>query len=65
MVERQIPQHLTKVLELVCEGRRNRAIAEELGLAEHTVENYVSELLALFRVESRTELALAAQRRSE
>ena len=61
MAEPEIPQHLVKVLNLVAQGRRNKAIAADLSLAEHTVENYVSELLSLFGVESRTELALVAR----
>ena len=61
MHEAEIPARLVPVLRLVAQGKRNRAIADELSLAEHTVENYVSELIDLFGVESRTELALAAQ----
>jgi DNA-binding NarL/FixJ family response regulator len=62
MQESDLPRRLVNVLHLVAEGKRNRAIADELGLAEHTVENYVSELMELYGVESRTELALAARR---
>ena len=61
MQQPNIPARLEPVLRLVAQGKRNKAIADELGLAEHTVENYVSELIELFGVESRTELALAAR----
>lgn len=62
MYEPGVPARLRPVLRLVAQGRRNKAIALELGLAEHTVENYVSELIELYGVESRTELALAVAR---
>lgn len=35
-----------RILELIAEGRTNREIAEKLFLAEKTVKNYVSNLLA-------------------
>ena len=45
MQEADIPARLVPVLRLVAEGKRNKAIADDLSLAEHTVENYVSELI--------------------
>jgi len=46
------------VLKLVAQGKRNVEIADLLGLAPHTVEVYVSELLDIFDVRSRVELAI-------
>jgi two-component system response regulator DevR len=54
-----------KVLDLVAEGRTNRQIGEELYLAEKTVKNYVSSLLAKLGMERRSEAAAYAARLSE
>lgn len=51
-----------KVLALVANGCTNREIARELGLAEKTVKNYVSNLLGKMGVESRTQAAVYAVR---
>jgi two-component system, NarL family, response regulator DevR len=45
------------ILELIAEGRTNREIAEELYLAEKTVKNYVSNLLAKLGVRHRSAAA--------
>ena len=62
-----LTRHLTpkeeQVLGLVAEGLTNRQIAERLGVAEKTVKNYVSTLLAKLGVESRTQAAVLAARR--
>ncbi|MGK2965776.1 MAG: response regulator transcription factor [Tepidiformaceae bacterium] len=49
-----------EVLRLVCRGAPNKEIAQATGLSAATVRTYVSELMALFGVANRTELALAA-----
>ncbi|MBD8506549.1 response regulator transcription factor [Hoyosella sp. G463] len=54
-------QELT-LLELLGEGLTNRQIAERMFLAEKTVKNYVSRLLAKLGVERRTQAALLATR---
>ena len=51
-----------EVLELIGEGLTNRQIATRLCLAEKTVKNYVSALLAKLGVESRTQAAIIATR---
>lgn len=51
-----------KVLDLIGEGLSNREIAGELHLAEQTVKNYVSRLLAKLGVTRRTQAALLAAR---
>lgn len=48
------------VLAGVAAGKSNRAIADELGLAEGTIKNYVSAILAKLQLRSRTELAIRA-----
>jgi DNA-binding NarL/FixJ family response regulator len=49
-----------RVLELIGEGLTNRQIGERLFLAEKTVKNYVSSLLAKLGMERRTQAAVLA-----
>jgi two-component system, NarL family, response regulator DevR len=46
-----------RILSLVAAGRTNRQIGDELGLAEKTVKNYVSSILAKLEVARRAEAA--------
>jgi len=46
-----------RILGLVADGRTNRQVGEELGLAEKTVKNYVSSILAKLEVARRAEAA--------
>ena len=54
-----------RILELLAEGMTNRQIAEQMFLAEKTIKNYVSNLLAKMGMERRTEAAVYAARLSE
>lgn len=54
-----------KILDHIAQGRTNRQIGEELFLAEKTVKNYVSNLLAKLGMERRTEAAVFATRLAE
>jgi two-component system response regulator DevR len=47
-----------QVLEFIADGLTNRQIAQRLDLAEKTVKNYVSGLLAKLGLESRTQAAV-------
>jgi two-component system response regulator DevR len=49
-----------RILELVAEGLTNRQIAERMYLAEKTVKNYVSSILAKLGLERRTQAAVFA-----
>ncbi|HEY3260913.1 MAG TPA: response regulator transcription factor [Pseudonocardiaceae bacterium] len=49
-----------KVLELIGKGMTNRQIGGELFLAEKTVKNYVSSLLAKLGMQRRTQAAVLA-----
>ena len=55
-----------RILELIGEGLTNRQIGERMYLAEKTVKNYVSNLLAKLDMQRRTQAAaLAAQLKTE
>ena len=47
-----------EILELITEGLTNRQIGERLFLAEKTIKNYVSALLAKLGMERRTQAAV-------
>jgi DNA-binding NarL/FixJ family response regulator len=49
-----------RVLELIGEGLTNRQIGERMFLAEKTVKDYVSSVLATFGLERRTQAAMLA-----
>ncbi len=49
-----------KILSHIADGLSNRQIAEEMFLAEKTVKNYVSSLLAKLGMERRTQAAVFA-----
>jgi two-component system, NarL family, response regulator DevR len=49
-----------RILELIGEGMTNRQIAEATFLAEKTVKNYVSSMLAKLNFERRTQAAVFA-----
>jgi two-component system, NarL family, response regulator DevR len=54
-----------QVLELIAEGLTNRQIGERLELAEKTVKNYVSGLLAKLGMERRTQAAVYGARHND
>jgi len=49
-----------KILELIGQGMTNRQVAEAMFLAEKTVKNYVSSMLAKLGLTSRTQAAIFA-----
>jgi two-component system nitrate/nitrite response regulator NarL len=51
------------VLERVASGLSNRAIADELGLSEHTVKFHVRSLLDKLGAETRADAVARAARR--
>jgi two-component system, NarL family, response regulator DevR len=61
----QLTPQERRILDLISEGRTNRQIAETMFLAEKTVKNYVSHLLAKLGMERRAEAAAYAARLSE
>jgi DNA-binding NarL/FixJ family response regulator len=54
-----------KILDLIVEGLTNRQIGERMYLAEKTVKNYVSNLLAKLGMSRRTEAAAYGARLAE
>ena len=53
----------SEILQLIVEGKGNKAIADDIGLAQGTVKNYVSRILEKLNARSRTELAVKALNR--
>ena len=49
-----------RILEHIAQGKTNRQIGEEMFLAEKTVKNYVSSLLAKLGMQRRTQAAVFA-----
>ena len=60
-VQQLTPQQL-KVLGLMVEGKPNKIIAYELGIAETTVKAHITVILRKLGVFSRTQAVIAAQR---
>jgi DNA-binding NarL/FixJ family response regulator len=60
-----LTQQERRILDLIAEGQTNRQIASALFLAEKTVKNYVSNMLAKLGMERRTQAASYATRVSE
>ena len=56
----QLTAQEQRILDLIGEGMTNRQIASTLFLAEKTVKNYVSSLLAKLGLSSRTQAAIFA-----
>ncbi len=54
-----------RILDLIAEGQTNRQIADAMYLAEKTVKNYVSNVLAKLGMERRTQAASYAARLDE
>jgi DNA-binding NarL/FixJ family response regulator len=54
------PQQM-RILQLVCEGKLNKQIAYNLGIAETTVKAHISAILRKLGVQSRTQAVLVAQ----
>lgn len=59
-IEEPLTEREKDVLARVADGKGNREIAHDLGLAEGTVKNHVSTILAKLHLRSRTELAIRA-----
>ena len=58
----QLNEQERRILVLIGEGMTNRQIGESMHLAEKTVKNYVSSLLAKLGMERRTQVAAYAAR---
>ncbi|NNN13899.1 MAG: response regulator transcription factor [Acidimicrobiaceae bacterium] len=54
-----------RILELITDGQTNKQIANEMFLAEKTVKNYVSNLLAKLSMSHRSQVAALGARLSE
>ena len=59
----QLTPQEQRILGFIGQGMTNRQIAEEMFLAEKTVKNYVSAMLAKLGLSTRTQAALFAAKR--
>ncbi|NBJ69585.1 MULTISPECIES: response regulator transcription factor [Clostridia] len=67
-IEYRQPLHLLtkrecQVLQLLADGKSNRAVAETLYISEKTVKNHVSNILQKMNVNDRTQAVVAAIRK--
>lgn len=46
-----------EILALIAQGKRNKQIAESLGIARYTVESHLKNIFRKLKVQSRTEAA--------
>ena len=51
-----------QVLQSLAEGLTNRAIAQELGISEHTIKFHVNAIMSKLQAQSRTEAVVRATR---
>jgi DNA-binding NarL/FixJ family response regulator len=58
----QLTEQEIKLLGYIAEGMTNRQIGEQMFLAEKTVKNYVSSILAKLGLERRTQAAVLASK---
>ena len=58
----ELTARLHDVMRLLASGQGNRAIGQAMGIGERTVKGYITKLMAAFDVDSRTGLALLAER---
>jgi DNA-binding NarL/FixJ family response regulator len=58
----QLSDKEERVLKLITDGLSNRQIAQTMNLAEGTVKNYVSRIMAKLHANTRTELAVHMSR---
>jgi DNA-binding NarL/FixJ family response regulator len=51
-----------QVLQRLAEGLTNKAIAQELGISEHTIKFHVNAIMGKLQAQSRTEAVVRAPR---
>jgi two-component system response regulator DevR len=61
--EEPLTDRQVEILRLVAEGLSNREIGERLYLSEHTIKDYVAEVIAKLQVKNRVEAVALAIRR--
>ena len=64
-VEHRMTRREADVARLAVDGLSNREIARELGLAEHTVKNYLFKIFDKLGVSNRVELVLSCLRQEQ
>lgn len=56
---KNLTERETEVVDLLPKGYTNKEIANNLGIAEHTVETHLDRIFRKLQVKSRTEAACA------
>ena len=56
-----LTQQQARILDLICDGKLNKQIAYDLGIAETTVKAHVTAIMRKLGVQSRTQAVLVAQ----
>lgn len=62
LVNPQLTPRQCQVLDLLCEGLSNRAIAERMQVSEYTVRGHVQHLLTVLGVNSRAAALFKARK---
>jgi DNA-binding NarL/FixJ family response regulator len=60
--DEQLTPREMEVLQRLAEGLTNKAIAQELGISEHTVKFHVNAIMGKLQAQSRTEAVVRATR---
>ena len=58
----RLTKRQAEVLELLAQGKSNKAIARTLGLAMPTVKNHITAILKALKATTRTEAVVAIQK---
>lgn len=60
VLESDLTSREIEVLHLLAEGSANRAIAQQLGISEHTVKFHINAIMSKLHAQSRTEAVVQA-----
>lgn len=60
--ETRLTPRQREILQLLCEGRTNKEIANQLGMSDNTVRSHLMQMFRALGVRTRTEAAVAARR---
>lgn len=61
-LSRQLSFRETQIVNLICQAKQNKEIADELHLSEGTIKEYLNRIFRKLNVKNRTELAVRGTR---